>query len=248
MNKEKSPAYQRYPKDYLSDINVQMMTLEEEGAYNRLIDITWLEGSIPDDDEALSKACKNCSLDVIRVVKKCFTAHPTEPGKLVHPRLDKERIKQAEWSKKSSEGGKKSAESRRNKKKTNRDTQAKGGSKMVEPNVNSSFPSSSPSSDLKENNLKENFLQDECKKYAGKYEAKLIQAFLRHWTEKIQKGRNKGKQKWEIQETWETGKRLATWYENDQKWNRKNNAPTPGDQQVYQGSIQDKIRRQNEAE
>ena len=56
---EKAPAFQWYPKDYLSDLNVVVMTLEEEGAYRRLMDYCWLHGSIPDDMAALGAMCKN---------------------------------------------------------------------------------------------------------------------------------------------------------------------------------------------
>ena len=52
----KAPAYLWYPKDYLADANTVLMSLEEEGAYRRLLDYCWLEGSIPGDMKAMGKA------------------------------------------------------------------------------------------------------------------------------------------------------------------------------------------------
>lgn len=116
MAKEKSPAYQRYPNDYLTDENVVRMTLEQEGAYNRLMDHCWKEGSIPADIPGLAAFCKNVTTAKMRAIWQavgmCFEPHPTLPGRLVHPRLEKEREKQAEWKAKSSTGGKRGARAR----------------------------------------------------------------------------------------------------------------------------------------
>jgi uncharacterized protein YdaU (DUF1376 family) len=105
----KSPAFQFYPAEYLADAGVQMMTLEEEGAYIRLLCYCWREGSIPNDDRKLSLLCKGAVTTVIAVVTALFENDPNDPSRLVHGRLEKEREKQQQWSEKSSEGGKKSA-------------------------------------------------------------------------------------------------------------------------------------------
>jgi uncharacterized protein YdaU (DUF1376 family) len=84
----KSPAFQFYAADYLADENVQLLTLEEEGAYIRLLAYCWREGSIPADFKSLSRMCKNCSEEVLTAVQPLFTGR----GKrLVHPRLILER-------------------------------------------------------------------------------------------------------------------------------------------------------------
>lgn len=108
MAKEKAPAYQRYPKDYLSDIKVQAMNLEEEGMYNRLMDYCWCETSLPSDPAILAALCKGS--EPTPLVLSCFTEID---GELHHKRLDEERGKQAEWRAKSAEGGKRSAHKRK---------------------------------------------------------------------------------------------------------------------------------------
>lgn len=105
-----SPAFQFYAAEYLADENVALMSLEEEGAYIRAIAYCWREGSIPSDTEKLQRLLKGASTTVVRVVKECFNQHPTDIGRMVHPRLEREREKQRLWKEKSSDGGKKSAE------------------------------------------------------------------------------------------------------------------------------------------
>lgn len=106
-----SPAFQWYPADYLASMRVQIMSLEQEGIYRRLLDYCWLNGSIPSDVSMLKRLIgKECSNGAIEMVVSMF--QPGKPGELVHDRLDAERRKQAEWRRKSSEGGRISAEKR----------------------------------------------------------------------------------------------------------------------------------------
>jgi uncharacterized protein YdaU (DUF1376 family) len=105
----KAPAFQFYAAEWLADETVQLMTLEEEGAYIHLVAYCWREGSIPADLDLLSRLCKGASTTVLTVVTRCFQPHPDEGSRLVHKRLEEERMKQKEWRDKSSDGGKKSA-------------------------------------------------------------------------------------------------------------------------------------------
>lgn len=132
----KPPAFQFYPNDWLSSPHIAMMTPEQEGAYIRLLCYCWASGdcSLPSDEQALLSLSRLKDIDSLRVVADCFNQHPTESHKLVNLRLKKEQEKQEAWRKKSSNGGKQSAENKRN---------FKGGSRVVQPNVNTSFSSSS---------------------------------------------------------------------------------------------------------
>lgn len=149
-----SPAFQFYAAEYLADEHVQVMSLEEEGIYIRLMAYCWREGSIPSDMDKLSRLIgKGGSTSSISVVLERFNQHPTEEGRMVHSRLEKERQKQAKWREKSSEGGKKSAEARSQKPKN------ENKRRVVEPKPNQSTKggdtlqssSSSSSSNTKEN-------------------------------------------------------------------------------------------------
>lgn len=149
-----SPAFQFYPGDYLRSQRVQLLSLEEEGAYIRLISYCWLHGSIPADPDALVRLIgKGGSRVVAETVAKMFQLGPTSDT-LIHDRLEAERSKQEVWRSKSAEGGRKSAETRALRAK-NRKGGTKGGSTTVptkdqppaQPNGNiavSSLQSSSP--------------------------------------------------------------------------------------------------------
>jgi len=118
----KSPAFQFYPSDWLGSQRVSMMTLEEEGAYIRLLAYCWQHGSVPADPEAVARLIgKGASTTLASRVLTMFQP-PLQPplvaplsggNVLVHERLEEERSKQFKWKEKSSEGGRKSAELRK---------------------------------------------------------------------------------------------------------------------------------------
>lgn len=126
----KTPAFQFYPSDWLSSQRVQMMTLEEEGAYIRLLCYCWNHGSIPASPELIARLVgKSCSIQVATSVQRMFNERSTsveislnEDHQLVHDRLDRERDKQALRREQASEAGRKSAESRKKPTETQRES------------------------------------------------------------------------------------------------------------------------------
>jgi uncharacterized protein YdaU (DUF1376 family) len=105
----KAPAFQCYPKDYLSDEKVALMDLRQEGAYWRLLMHQWLEGSVPADVAALSRICRVSPREMSRIwpgVAPCFP--PTEqPGRLANPRMERGRREQDAFRQERSESGRK---------------------------------------------------------------------------------------------------------------------------------------------
>ena len=109
----KSPAFQFYPADYTSSQRVRLLTLEEEGAYINLLCSCWLHGSIPADPAMAARLVgKGCSATLATTVLTMFTPS-SEAGRMVHERLERERLKQSDWREKSASGGRKSAELRK---------------------------------------------------------------------------------------------------------------------------------------
>jgi uncharacterized protein YdaU (DUF1376 family) len=93
----KSPAFQFYPGDFLSDPNVAAMSTEAQGAYVRLLCFAWLDGSIPADTALLAPMCgltHEAFTKAWAVVQRCWTASSTD--RLVNPRMERERAFQAE--------------------------------------------------------------------------------------------------------------------------------------------------------
>jgi len=185
----KSPAFQFYPGDFLSDENVISMTFEERGVYITLLSNCWIQGSIPADPDKIIRLLPGYSNEngVPSQVMDCFVPMATDPRRLVHPRLEKELQKQDEWREKSSQAGKKSAENRQIKR------NFKGGSNLVQPNSNSSvfsLQSSSSSSNNKQGDSlwekeKQEAFENRWKTYPGKKDGH--KAAMKHWNASIKK-------------------------------------------------------------
>jgi len=101
------PSFQFYPQDFLADINVQAMTMEERGIYITLLCHCWIEDGLPIEEESrlVDEYFKKSS-----AVAQCFIE---KDCKYRNPRLDLEREKQLKWRAKCSVGGIHSAESKR---------------------------------------------------------------------------------------------------------------------------------------
>jgi hypothetical protein len=129
---EKAPAFQWYPKDVLTSVRVQMMTLAEEGAYRRLIDFCWLNGSIPNDESGVSRLIgKGATVAIARVCMDMFEVCPDDPTILIHDRLDQEREKQQS----NSEARRKASEARWNKQGTTTDARGKQVKSVADANA-----------------------------------------------------------------------------------------------------------------
>lgn len=145
----KPPAFQFYPQDYLSSSRVAEMTLEEEGAYIRLLCYCWTTGSIPADPERCAKlAGKGCTVEIATNVQRAFNESPTDPERLLHDRLEKERENQKYRRQMASLAGKKSGESRAKiSKKPAKSQESNGRLTDVQRNGNTSSSSSDEDGD-----------------------------------------------------------------------------------------------------
>lgn len=109
---QKSPAFQFYPLDFLSDANVRLMTVAERGAYIFLLCHCWVERGLPDDVlklAVLADCDAHCDVDFVTDtwphIKHCF--YKDDKGLLQNRRLDFEREKQTKYSKNMSKISKK---------------------------------------------------------------------------------------------------------------------------------------------
>jgi uncharacterized protein YdaU (DUF1376 family) len=114
MAREKSPAFQFYADSWLSAKDILLMTPAEEGAYIRLLAIEWLEPDcgLPDNDDELAVLSRLGTSWEGRSRERVRAKFRAENGRLYNERLLEERRKQAEWSRKSSAGGRRAAEAR----------------------------------------------------------------------------------------------------------------------------------------
>lgn len=107
MAAEKAPAFQFYPKDFMTDGNVVRMTLQERGAYITLLCLCWTDLSLPADMGSLARSCGVSTTAFTRLwpaLAPCFTV--TE-GRLMQPRIERERQKQETYRALKAEAGRK---------------------------------------------------------------------------------------------------------------------------------------------
>ena len=111
MAPEKSPAFQFYPKDFLTDERVRLMCHTERGVYITLLCVCWLHRSLPFEMKELAKMVEMPVQRFQRLwqnqLHQCFQAG--EGGRLFHKRLDAERDKQETNRQRQSDRGKASA-------------------------------------------------------------------------------------------------------------------------------------------
>ena len=112
--KEKAPAYQWYPKDWQSDSRVRRMTYEQRGIYRELLDIQWLEGSLPDDAQQLAEIL-GCPLFRFEkawpLIRECFTVRDADQ-RLLQMRLERQRLEHLDFIRKQRVSGRKGAAKR----------------------------------------------------------------------------------------------------------------------------------------
>lgn len=126
MAPNKSPAFQFYPKDFLS--GTATMSLQEVGAYVRLLCYAWDTGSVPaeGDERARIMVCSKAQERELwkKVGKKFVLVNDV----YLNERMEDERQKQAEYRRRQSDKGKASGLAR-----TGREPDVNHGSTAVQP-------------------------------------------------------------------------------------------------------------------
>lgn len=237
--KNKAPAVQWYPGDWLSDPRVRCLTRAERADYFDLLNYMWMEEDcgLPSDLMTLSRMLgyeegKNQLENII----KLFIAHPTKKEKITQKRLLKEREKQKKFKKEMSKAGVRGNNKRWGKAKNASSPSDRVGDKKSIASDRSPSPSStterkeSPSEIPKEKTpaeiAKEFFDHGPVFERALEYltsdrkvPAQLakdqIAAFVEYWTEPTKNGK---KMRWETEKTFEVGRRLSKWLGNVPKF------------------------------
>ena len=105
MAPEKAPAFQFYPRDFLTDERVLQMSYTERGVYITLLSQCWLNRSLPADSSALAAMLQMPLKRFEKLwagqVGHCF--HEGEDGRFHQKRLDLERDKQQKFSRRQSD-------------------------------------------------------------------------------------------------------------------------------------------------
>lgn len=143
--KVKSPAFQFYPKDFLTESRVIEMSAEVKGLYIVLLCLDWLNDGFRADQKLLKlagfdwidkhgllRASEDSDIAMAQL-SEMFEPHPRRPGFITNPRLERERNSQKERRLERSESGKKGALSKWN----------NGLSRMAQPSKSHDFQNGS---------------------------------------------------------------------------------------------------------
>jgi uncharacterized protein YdaU (DUF1376 family) len=112
----KAPAFQFFPRDFLSSPKVDRMAMPERGAYITLLCRCWLDNGLPTDLTELAHFCRMKPAQFDRMwksgkIRECFHERG---GKLHNERLDAERRKQTSYRQRQSDNAKAGWQSRGN--------------------------------------------------------------------------------------------------------------------------------------
>jgi uncharacterized protein YdaU (DUF1376 family) len=110
MAPNKSPAFQFYPKDFMA--GTATMSLQEVGAYMRLLCYAWDTGSIPNEPDERARICVCSKAQERELWKKVGKKFSLQDDALINERMEEERKKQSEYRRRQSDKGKASAAAR----------------------------------------------------------------------------------------------------------------------------------------
>lgn len=132
------PYFPMYPADFEADTS--HLTLEEDGAYNRLLRLMWMTPgcSLPDDAAWIARRMRVDAATFARVIGPLIDEFfKRQNGRIISPRLRSEYAKADETYKKRSEAGKKGGRPKAIENKQEQQkaglSQAKAGPKQPEP-------------------------------------------------------------------------------------------------------------------
>lgn len=106
----KSPAFQFYPKDFLS--GTATMSLQEVGAYVRLLCYAWDAGSVPAEPKERARILGCARAQEKELWKKVGQKFALRGDAYINERMEDERHKQAEYRRRQSDKGKAGATAR----------------------------------------------------------------------------------------------------------------------------------------
>lgn len=109
---DKAPAFQFYPKDWLSDGNVRAMGHEARGIYIDLLSIYWNDGGLPSDLKALASRVAVPIKTFQRLWPMIAPCFQVDGNFIRSKRLDREKVKQSAYRELQRSKGMKSAKSR----------------------------------------------------------------------------------------------------------------------------------------
>ena len=208
--------------------NIQMCSQESKGVFIDLCSIYWQRlGELP-YKLALQKVCGGnataltslCNEGVIKVIEDMICIDFLNEQLVEFENTSSVNSKNARegWEKRRKNATALQTQSERNaiREDKRREDEMKG-EKIKQDKKIVSRDSIAPKKTIEE---RENDFMNSIAPYVSEYGKEMCRKFYEHWTEKNQGGT---KMKFEMQKTWEVGKRLKTWFDNSKNFKNGNN-------------------------
>jgi uncharacterized protein YdaU (DUF1376 family) len=112
MAREQAPAFQFYPRDWLSDPIQAAMSPAAAGAYIRLVCYCWIDHTLPADGAVLARLAGMTLREWDRVSSQVMSAFITDGETYRHRRLDRIRGEHEVRARERAESGKRGAQAR----------------------------------------------------------------------------------------------------------------------------------------
>jgi len=201
IDASKRPAFKLYPKDFLTDTRVVMMTDAQLGCYFRFLCYLWIEkGQIPADDNVL-RTLSGCNEEDIPIIKNCLYV---DDGFFKQKRMQQEI---AEWD------GYRDKKVHAANMRWEKERAAKAEREVKKTAKANTPPDTPPNTDNPMKKSRQNFIAAIVayrEKNPNKYPDTMYHEFSDYWNIPENKATPK-KMVWQNEKSWNLAGRLSTW-------------------------------------
>jgi uncharacterized protein YdaU (DUF1376 family) len=206
-------GYTFYPKDFISDPDVMMMTSSQRGIYRDLIDLAYMnDNKIKYNLVQLSKYCNATETEINEVLS---IKGIKDSDFWTIPSCNK-RIAKAQTNRENGSKGGRPKKPKQNPTNNPTKTQTERQREREREKERELTTEGEPSTFKNLNDRKIEF-GTLVKDFVGTYSDDMCKRFFNYWTESNVNGK---KMRFEMEKVFDLKRRLATWAKNDKEWNK----------------------------
>lgn len=206
-------GYTFYPKDFISDPDVMMMTSSQRGIYRDLIDLAYMnDNKIKYNLVQLSKYCNATETEINEVL----SIKGIKDGDFWTIPSCNKRIAKAQTNRENGSKGGRPKKPKQNPTNNPTKTQTKRQREREREKERELTTEGEPSTFKNLNDRKIEF-GTLVKDFVGTYSDDMCKRFFNYWTESNVNGK---KMRFEMEKVFDLKRRLATWAKNDKEWNK----------------------------
>lgn len=206
-------GYTFYPKDFISDPDVMMMTSSQRGIYRDLIDLAYMnDNKIKYNLVQLSKYCNATETEINEVL----SIKGIKDGDFWTIPSCNKRIAKAQTNRENGSKGGRPKKPKQNPTNNPTKTQTERQREREREKERELTTEGEPSTFKNLNDRKIEF-GTLVKDFVGTYSDDMCKRFFNYWTESNVNGK---KMRFEMEKVFDLKRRLATWAKNDKEWNK----------------------------